>query len=315
MRALYDLVPNARNTDTASMLDEAIQYVRTLQEQVQAIQYVRTLQEQVQTLKKEKGESQVTSSTLKKEKGESQVTSSVGTGSMGRAADSNNEDDEGGSRSAGQQSLGQAGYGGADDGFGSENEVWEGSAQPSPMGSGMGSRKDSLQLLSDRQGSGDFGGVGREVGDVKVDGGFRGVGVGVEGYVKAEPESDDLAAPQELEQQQQQQQQHYHHSHSQQQHHHNHHHRHHHHQQQQQQHHALDPSGSDLGATAGMLAAGGSVDGVKGSNHGDLVTEAAAVTGLESMIVGATEVEWPGEIELTLEDMNMVDLGGWDFDS
>ncbi|CAI5998586.1 unnamed protein product [Closterium sp. NIES-65] len=311
MRALYDLVPNARNTDTASMLDEAIQYVRSLQEQVQ---------------------------TLKKEKGESQGTSSVGTGSLGLPADSSNEGGEGGtSRSAGQQSmaqsmgqnLAQAGYGGTEDGFGSENEVWDGSAAPSPMGSGMGSgmgsRKGSMQLLAERQGSGEFGGVGR-VGDGKVEGGLRGVGLGVEGYMKAEPENDDFAEVQELEQQQQQQQQ-------QQQHYSHNHHSHH--------AHALAPSGSDVGVTGaaaglsplvataavapahgsalagatGVLAAGGLVDGAKGSNHGALVTEAGGVAGLETMIVGGAEVEWPSEIELTLEDMNMVDLGGWDFDS
>ncbi|CAI5963012.1 unnamed protein product [Closterium sp. NIES-65] len=315
MRALYDLVPNARNTDTASMLDEAIQYVRSLQEQVQ---------------------------TLKKEKGESQGTSSVGTGSLGRPADSNNEGGEGGtSRSAGQQSMGQsmaqsmgqnlaqAGYGGTEDGFGSENEVWDGSAAPSPMGSGMGSgmgsRKGSMQLLAEQQGSGEFGGVGR-VGDGKVEGGLRGVGLGVEGYMKAEPENDDFAEVQELElEQQQQQQQQQHSSHN----HHSHH------------AHALAPSGSDVGVTGaaaglsllvataavapahgsalagatGVLAAGGLVDGAKGSNHGALVTEAGGVAGLETMIVGGAEVEWPSEIELTLEDMNMVDLGGWDFDS
>ena len=35
MRTLYTLVPNTRQSDTATMLDEAIRYVRQLQEQVQ----------------------------------------------------------------------------------------------------------------------------------------------------------------------------------------------------------------------------------------------------------------------------------------
>lgn len=44
MKILYELVPSAKTGDTATMLDEAIRYVRHLQEQVQVSSYCMVLQ-------------------------------------------------------------------------------------------------------------------------------------------------------------------------------------------------------------------------------------------------------------------------------